>query len=262
VYKKNIMHKQKEIAVLNVIQAAAADSVLSGGKWKLNDGTDDLISEIKIVDGTSFTQTAYAAGTVSVKDVDFAGHPLLALSQYRLAVEIPGRVDFTGGGTEANQLIAIREYIVWTDAAPTAATLAADFMAQVNLDPSGDVNATVVSDKLRLTLDSVTEGDFFPSVESGMTETEITPFVAPAGTPAIVEALAPTMSSPTATYTTWTINYKHYYKHNGVGGMESRKDEYVLVFADTGATNYAAFAAEIAAVLGGTATPVAGYLGM
>jgi len=258
------MHKPKDLAVLNTIQAAAADVVLAGGKLQLNDGAVDLLSDaIKIVDGEGYTKTAYSAGVASVKDVDFAGGPLLALSQYRLAVEIPGRIDFNGGGKEANQLIAIREYIVWTDGAvPTAASLAADFMAQVNLDAAADVTATVVANKLRLTLDSVDEGDFFPSVESGATITEPTPYVAPAGTPAIVEALAPTQSSPTATYTTYKIDYKHFYKHNGVGGMESRKDEYVYIFADAGAANYAAFDTELLAVLGGTHTPIADYLGM
>ena len=44
--------------------------------------------------------------------------------------------------------------------------------------------------------------------------------------------------------------------------MEGRKDEYVYIFADSLATNYAAFNTELLAVLGGTHTPVADYLGM
>ena len=135
-------------------------------------------------------------------------------------------------------------------------------MEQINLDPSGDVTASLNGVQLRLTLDSVDEGDFFPSVESGATITEPTPYAAPAGTPAIVEALAPTQSSPTANYTTYKIDYKHFYKHNGVGGMESRKDEYVYIFADALAANYAAFDTELQAVLGGTHTPISDYLGM
>jgi len=257
------MHKPKDLAVLNVIQAAAADVVLSGGDLKLNDGSEDILDPIKLVDGEGYTTTAYALGTPSVKDVDFAGGPLLAYSQYRLAVEIPGRIDFAGGGQEANQLIAIKEYVVWTGSAvPTATSLATDMMAQVNLYGESGVTASLNGAELRLTLDKVSEGDFFPSVESGATITVITPYVAPSGTPEIVEALAPTQSSPTAEYTTYKIDYKQYYKHNGVGGMEARKDEYVLIFADENATNFAAFETELLAVLGGTHTPVADYLGM
>ena len=257
------MHKPKDLAVLNVIQAAAADIVLSGGDFKLNDGSKDILNPIKVVDGEGYDKIPYALGTLSIKDVDFAAGPLLADSQYRLAIQIPGRIDFAGGGQEANQLIAIQEYIVWTGTvAPTATSLATDFVAQVNLYGESGTTASLAGGKLRLTLNKVSEGDFFPSVESGATITVITPYVAPSGTPAIVEALAPTQSSPTAQYRTYKIDYKQYYKHNGVGGMEARKDEYVLIFADENALNFAAFELELLAVLGGTHTPVADYLGM
>jgi hypothetical protein len=257
------MHKPKDLAVLNVIQALAADVVLSGGDFKLNDGSEDILEPIKLTDGISYNKTPYALGTPSIKDVDFAAGPLLAYSQYRLAVEIPGRIDFNGGGQEANQLIAIKEYIVWTGVtAPTATSLATDFVAQINLYGESDVTASLNGAELRLTLNDVAEGDFFPSVESGATITDITPYVAPSGTPAIVEALAPTQSSPTAEYTTYQIDYKQYYKHNGVGGMEARKDAYVLIFADENATNFAAFELELLAVLGGSHTPVSDYLGI
>jgi len=257
------MHVPKDLAVLNTIQAAAADVVLSGGKLSLNDGSVDILEEVKLVDGEGSTKTAYAAGTVSVKDYDFAAAVLAGDSQYRTAVIIDGRIDFNGGGKEANQLIPIREYVVSTGSSAPSATELAQLMAdRINLDPSADVTATVVSAKLRLTLDSVDEGDFRTEQEPGVTENVVTPYVAPAGTPAIVEGFAPTQSSPTATYTTWKIDYKHYYKHSGVSGMESRKDEYVYIFADTGATNYAAFETELDAVLAGTHTPAADYLGL
>lgn len=258
------MHLPKDLAVLNTIQAAAADILLSGGRLSLNDGSVDILEEIKLSDGEGFLKIAYAVGTASVKDEDFAGGITLAAeSQYRVATVVDGRTDFSGGGQEANQLISIREYVVWTGTvAPTAASLAQLFMDKINLDPQKTVTATVVADKLRLTLDDVTEGDFRTEVEAGVTSTVVTPFVEPAGTPAIVEALAPLQSSPTATYTTWKIDYKHYYKHAGVSGMEARKGEYVYIFADAGAANYAAFETELDAVLAGTHTPTADYLGM
>ncbi len=44
--------------------------------------------------------------------------------------------------------------------------------------------------------------------------------------------------------------------------MEGRKDAYVYIFADETLANFAAFEVELLAVLGGTHTPIADYLGI
>ena len=105
-------------------------------------------------------------------------------------------------------------------------------------------------------------GDFTVVAPSGVGESVGTAFVAPSGTPAIVEALAPSQSSASATYTTWTIVYNRNSRHYSVGGAYVQNTVSVDVFADSTATNYAAFVVEIDKILAGTHTPVADYLGM
>lgn len=256
-------HSPKEVAVLNTIQAAAADSVLSGGKYNLNDGSVDLTTPIKLSDATSSEKIAYAAGTASVKDYDYAGVALLADHQYRVAVVVPSNAAVSGSvSSEADEIIPIREYVIWTGGtAPASASDLVDLLvARINLDSGAKVTASNAGGSLRLTLDDVATGDF--RTESDGAETVTTPYVAPAGTPAIVEALAPTKSSPTATYTTWRIDFSDFLRNNAVSGGAVAFPAHILIFADTGATNYAAFEMEIDAVLAGTHTPVADYLGV
>jgi hypothetical protein len=254
-------HKPTETAVLNVIQAAGADVVLSGGRLVLNDATQDLIEAIKVSDGNGYTKVAYSAGQVSIKTYDFAAVPLVANSQYRLAIVIPGRVDFNGGGSEANELIPVREYVVWTGAAPAAATDLVDlFVQRIALDADTDVTAANACGLLEITLDSVDEGDF--RVETDAVEAIVQPFVAASGTPAIVEETAPTASSATAEYTTWTISSDKLRRHNGVAGGKVHFPEFIYVYADETALNFAAFETALDDVLDGAHTPVADYLGM
>ncbi|MHA2170211.1 MAG: hypothetical protein ACXAB7_09995 [Candidatus Kariarchaeaceae archaeon] len=253
-------HKPTEVAVLNVM-AGAADVTLSGGRFAVNEASVDLIEEIKVADGTGLVKTAYAPGTPSVKTYDFAAVALAANSQYRFAVVIDGRIDFNGGGSEANELIPIREYVVWTGAAPAAATDLVDLIVdRIALDADADVSAANAGGLLEITLLSVDEGDF--RAETDAVEAIPTPFVAASGTPAIVEGFAPTASSPTGEYTTWQVNYDHYRRHNGVGGGKAAFPEFVLIFADETAANFAAMETELDAVLAGTHTPVADYLGL
>jgi len=259
-------HKPIDVAVLNTIQALAADVVLSGGKLQLNDGSNDLLrNAIKLVDATASVKTSYTAGTASVKDYDFAGASFLTNSQYRMSIDIPGRIDFAnGGGQEANQLITIREYIVWTGTVtPTADTLRDAFIARINADSAAAVTASANgAGVVRITLDDVAGGDFTTEAPTGVTEAVITPYVAPAGTPAIVEADAPTFSSPTGQYTTWRISLDDFRRHNAVNGGKVAYPEFINIYADETAANFAAFETEMDAVIAGTHTPVADYLGI
>ena len=164
--------KPNDGAVLNVIQAAAADVVISGGKLQLNDGSVDLLSDaLKIADGTSVVKTAYTAGTAQVGSVDFATATLAANSQYRVAVEFADLRDVNfnnvqvkedGGRSEANELVRVREYIVWTGSvAPTAAQLKDLFIARINGDNGARVTASDGgAGVLTLTQNDVTDGAF------------------------------------------------------------------------------------------------------
>lgn len=257
--------KPVDLVVLNTIQAVAADIVLSGGKLQFNDGTNDLLRDpVILTDAVASQKIAYAAGTASVKTYDLTAVTLTASTAYRLAVVIDGRIDFaSGAGKEADELIPIREYIVWFDSAPTADALKAAFIARIN----GDAQAAVTASsggvgKVTLTLDSVVHGDFRVESPAGTVETVGTAYVAPAGTPAIVEALAPNASSATANYTTWRIDFDQRRHHNAVNGGQAMFREFIYVFADATAANYAAFETELDAVIAGSHTPVADYLGI
>ena len=257
--------KATQVVVLNTIQAAAADLIFSGGKLKLNDGTNDLSEDVKLTDATQFVATAYAAGTPSVKDYDFAGVALLANSQYRFAVIIPEFANVAGNvSAEADELIPIREYVFWTGSAvPTANDIRDGFIQQIALDPNAKVTpSSGGAGVMTLALNDVNDCDFDVEVPAGTIETVITPYVEPAGTPAIVEALAPTKSSAGAQYKTYELAYEALSKNGLISGGKVFFPETLVVFADTLAANFAAFDTEMLAITGGTHTPVADYLGV
>lgn len=264
--------KPSDVAVLNVIQAAAADVVLSGGKLQINNGTFDLLSEaLKISDGTNVTKTAYNAGVVRIVTENFTGVALTANTQYRIAVEFPKRLGFNneqvidnGGRQEANQLIVIREYIVYSGtSAPSADELKDLFIARITQDTSSLVTATSGGvGILQLEGNDAADGEFNVESPAGTVELEPQAYVAPSGTPAIVEEFAQGQSSAAAEYTTWAIAVNRLRRNNAVSGGKVHYPEFIYIFADELAANFAAMETELDAVLGGTHTPVADYLGI
>jgi len=258
--------KPNQAAVLNTIQAAAADIVFANGKFNINDGTNDLTVPIKLMSGLSYSNVAYSAGVASTKTYNLNAVTLAANSQYRLAVVIEGRIDFaSGGGKESNDLIPIREYVVWSGTtAPTASQLRDLFIARINEDAQAGVTASSGGAGIvKLVLDSVDYGDFTVEAPSGTVETVTVAYVAPSGTPAIVEKLVdPTLVSQTAHYTTYTIVYNAESRNGLVSGGKVLFENTLMIFADALAANYAAFNTEMNAVMAGTHTPVADYLGV
>ena len=265
-------HKPSDVAVLNTIQAAAADVVLSGGKLQLNDGSVDLLTDsVKISDALAVVKTAYAAGTASVKEYDLAGVALAANTQYVMSVEVPQVAGFNNvqvsngnfGRNEANELIRIRTYVVWVGAAPTANELRDLFIARINDDAGARVTAASGgAGVVELTLDDVNDGDFSTEAPAGAAESVTTPYVAPSGTPALVNADSPNAASATGQYSTWSISLLRARRHNNVGGGNAFFEEVTRIYADEGATNFAAFETELDAVLAGTHTPASDYLGV
>jgi hypothetical protein len=264
--------KPSDVAVLNVIQAAAADVVLSGGKLQINNGTFDLLSEaLKISDGTNVTKTAYNVGVARVTEIDLAGVSLLANHTYRIAVEFPKRLGFNneqvidnGGRQEANQLMVIREYVVSTGAnTPSADDLRDLFIDRITQDTSALVTAASGGAGIvELRGNDAADGTFSVEAPAGAVETETTPYVAPSGTPAIVEVFAQGQSSASAEYTTWAIAVNRLRRNNAVSGGKVHYPEFIYIFADELAANFAAMETELDAVLGGTHTPEADYLGI
>ena len=207
---------------------------------------------------------AYSAGVASIKDIDFTGVTLLANSQYRVAVRVPGKIAFHGGGHEANQLIPIREYVVSTGSvAPSATALALLFIDRINADLGADVSAAAVAgDIMRLTLtNSLYQGDFTLEYPDGATTAVNTAFVAPAGTPAMVELLAPGLGT-SASYRTYTISFRDKRRHNAVGGGLVEFPEDIKIFISNTDGDTGALVTEIDAIFDGTHTPDTDYLGV
>ena len=251
-------HKPISLTVLDAVAAAAADITLAGGKLSVT----GLSEVVDLSDATGSEYDAYAAGTASVKDYDFAAVTLAANLTYRLAVVIDGQIDFNGGGKEANELIPVREYVVSTGTtAPTAAQLKDLFVERINLDPNGRVTASSSGALLRLTLDSVVEGDFRVEAPAGTAETIVTPFVAPAGTPAVVSENGG-IPNPSGAYNTYTIFFDRKSRHNAVGGGYVEFPEYVKIYFESTDGDAGDFVTEMDAVLDGTHTPISDYLGV
>lgn len=260
--------KPYQTVVLNTIAALAANVDLTGGKISFLNASGALLADkIRLTDGTAYSKTAYAAGTASVKTVTLTGITLAANTIYRMTVRIDGRIDFaSGGGKESNALFVTREYDVSSGTAvPTANEIEDLFTARINGDAAAGVTASSGgAGVLTLTLDSVVYGDFFvDSYPTGAVVATTTPYVAPSGTPAIVdEFVTPGTTSATANYTTWKISFNRPFRSGAISGSIVAQPEFVYIFADDNAANYAAFATEVDAILAGTHTPVADYLGI
>lgn len=247
-------NKPFEVAVLNTIQASAADAVLASGKFTLNDGSVDLLTNVELTDAVSYAATAYAAGTAEIATMTV--NTATNSSEYSFSINF---LD----STDPNPLLRLRTYKVWSDATATVTEIAAAFVAAITADSAAKVTATNSSGVITITQTDAADGDLsFPVNTGDMTAATTTPHVAPAGTPAIVEVDFPGASSPTATYTTYDVVVRLFRRNNRISGAFTHQEVIVRFYADAGATNYAAFNTEIGAIFGGTHTPASDYLGV
>lgn len=255
----NKARKPISLTVLDTVQAAAADITFSGGKLEVT----GLGEVIKLTDGISYSYDAYAAGTPSVKEYDLSGITLAANYQYRFAVVVDCQVDFHGGGKEANELIPIREYVIWTGTTvPTADDIKDELIERITLDPDSRVTAADGgAGVLELTLNSVEEGDFRAETPEGTVENVTTPFVAPAGTPAVVEANGGN-PNPSGQYDTYTITFGKERRQAFVNGGFASFPEDVKIYFESTDGDAGDFITEMDAILDGTHTPVSDYLGI
>lgn len=251
--------KPISLTVLDAVQALAADISFSGGKLEVT-GLGEII---ELNDAFYSEYAAYNAGVPSIKEYDLTGVSLLANSQYRFAVIVDGQVDFNGGGKEANELIPIREYVIYTGtSAPTAAELVDLIVERISQDPEARVSAVNAgAGVMELTLLSVEEGDFRTESPAGTVESITTPFVAPAGTPALVTEAGGT-PNPSGQYNTYTISFYDKRRNNAVSGGLVEFPEDVKIFFESTDADAGDFITEMDAILGGTHTPVSDYLGV
>lgn len=256
----NKTKKPIALTVLDTVAAAAADITFSGGNLEVT----GLGAIVPINDAYDYSYTAYAAGTASVKEYDFAAIQLVAGITYRFAVIVDCQIDFTsGGGKEANELIPIREYVISAGSTtPTADEIRDAFVQRINEDPNGRVTAAAGgAGVMVLTLDSVAEGDFRYEAPLGTVESITTPFVAPAGTPALVTADGGT-PNPAGAYDTYVVSYNQKRRHAAVTGGLVEFPEDVKVYLESTDGNAGDFITAMDAILDGTHTPVSDYLGV
>lgn len=251
-----------QVAVLNTIQAVAADVVLASGKFKLNDGSDDLLQDIELTDAGQQIVTAYAAGTPSVREVStIIGITIVDGKTWKIAVtELAETNPFVEDAPD-NKDSLTRTYVITLADGSTDAQLRTAFIDRINADTNAFVTASSNGNDLRLTADDAS-ADFSITQNLGLSTANSTPYVAPAGTPAIVDTFVSGLSSPTANYKTYEVVYKIFRRHQAAGGAQVGEEVRTVIFADTLATNFAAFDTELLAVLAGTHTPASDYLGV
>jgi len=270
-------HKPSEGGVINSGLTATPlvqNSILSGGKLTLAGNAplaDILTAPLILSDATASRKIAYAAGTAQISTIDLSAVALLADSQYRISVEFPRLIGFNtvqvmadGGRAESNDLVPIREYVVTSGtSAPTANALRDLFIARINADAGKRVTAASGgAGTVQLTQDVLSDGAFSMTSASGAVIATGTPHVAPAGTPAVVNADYPNQAAPAGTYTTYEIDFVNFKRSNVVSGALVGYPEFIRVYVLLGQANYAAFITALDAELDGTHTPVSDYLGI
>lgn len=270
-------HKPSEGGVINSGLTATPlvnNTILSGGKLTLAGNTplvNILADPLILSDATAYRKIAYAAGTAQISTIDLSAVALLADSQYSISVEFPKLIGFNnvqvngdGGRAEANELTPIREYVVSTGAsAPTANELRDLFIARINADAGKRVTAASGgAGTVQLTQDVLSDGAFTMTAPSGAVIATGTPHVAPAGTPAVVNADFPNQADPAGTYTTYEIDFVNFKRSNVVSGALVGYPEFIRLYVEVGQANRAAFETALDAQLDGTHTPVSDYLGI
>jgi hypothetical protein len=260
------MNPVAQFVVLNAFQAAAADLALAGGKMSCTG-----LEPLKLSDGISKAITAYAAGTASISDVDFTAASLGAVTNYQLSVEFPDASEFPNGGQNANQLSRIRSYN-WSagTTAPSAQDVAEAIRDMINNDLYSKVTATAAAGVLTITQKATSLANFDGPIvinvggAQGATLAYTTPYVSPAGTPTVLERekVPVAQISAAGQYKKYDITYRKLTTRGVANGAKAFIEVRAVIYANTLGANYAAFNTELLAILAGTHTPVADYLGI
>ena len=250
-------------ALLLNTPVAATDVVLASGRLTIKDesGANALI--IKASDLLNFRYTAGANGTANVVDVQLSAVSLVANGLYSLTVSAPYAQAFFSGGVETNATFQPRTYVFGVDATPTAAELAAGFVAEINADINAYFTAIVTgSTTVRITAKNAGFGALNITGPVGATESTVTAWVSPAGTPSQVLAQINNASLVTAAlYQTYQITYRKAIRSNIVNGLEVYKPAVALVYLNAADAGTAATVTKLTSILNGSYTPVADFLG-
>ncbi len=219
------------ISVLNT--PVVGDATISGGKSVIT-GVGDQFRPDDIV---SFVRTAFNAGVESEKTFDLSG---VSIVQGRA-----NRFEVTHNGVA-------RTYIVFLDTGDTTTDLQVGLLARIEQDTDAVVeNNTSAAANLKLKLKStaLNGGDFSVTAKpDGSTEAINVAFVAPAGTPSIVEGFDPVNASATGEYATYEFTVSIQRDHYAVGGNLTGDVRKILIFAEETDAGFAGFDARIQSI--------------
>lgn len=249
--------------------AAATDTVLATGLLSVKDEAGNVALKIKASDLISFKYDAYAAGTANVVNVALASATLAAGGIYSLTVYAPNVQNFFGGGKESGAIYQTRTYVVSfagaPATAPTAAQVAAAFVARINADTNAYFSAAVVSTStVQITADNAGFGALIVThdVPGTVTVTDATAWVSPVGTTTEVLGYVNNPALvPGAGYNRYQIRYRKVIRHNAVTGLQVIKPVTALVYIDKDFAGTAATVTKLTSILNGSYATVADYLG-
>jgi hypothetical protein len=261
---------ENDQVVVLATPAASTDTVLATGLLSVKDEAGNVALKIKASDLVSFKYDAYAAGTANVVNVALASATLAAGSAYSLTVYAPNVQNFFGGGKESGAIYQTRTYVVSFAggtgvSAPTAAQVAAAFVARINADTNAYFSAAVVSTStVQITADNAGFGALVVThdVPGTVTITDATAWVSPVGTTTEVLGYVNNPALvPGAGYNRYQIRYRKVIRHNAVTGLQVIKPVTAIVYIDKDFAGTAATVTKLTSILNGSYATVADFLG-
>lgn len=250
------------VTVMNT-PVEASDVDLDAGTITLSGDAGGLV--IRACDLLAFDQTDFTAGTAHVVDVDLTGVTLANSLIYSVTVFAPNVINFFGGGRETGAIYQTRTYNVSSPAsgAFTASDLRDLFIAAIAADPGAYFTAASGgAGILEITALSADAGALEITAPAGATVADATAFAAPVGTEAEVEAygISPAVADA-AGYDRYIIKHRKFTRSNAISGLQAVLPAISLVYLKQNDAGTGAAVTAITAILDGSHTPVADFLG-
>ena len=225
------MARLLDVAVLNTIQASAADVEVVKGDFGLAASAADAMEAIPHKDIISWTNTPYAAGTAATLKFEYTAVALVGGVQYSVVLYHNG-VSKTYSVVQATAYASVNALVV-------------AIAAKINLDGNAPVVASDSTTRLVIIQKAATVADGAVSWTNNsgapVYVTGAVAYVAPAGLPAEIDAVKPGSSVTAGQYTKHSIVWSKLVSHNAVSGLKVYREVETRVYSDEGATNFAAY---------------------
>lgn len=205
--------------VFTTIQASAADITFAAQKMSYT-GMGEPVDLTKLI---SYKKTAYAAGTKQVATIAFAAVTIVEGSTYNVTLY---RKD-TGEQVT---------YACIAGAGETTTTLAEQFKLRIANDLAAFVTATRSGTTLTVTESALTTQGVLISAPTGAVVVVTVAHVSASGTVAEVKEYNSAVTSGTFRKYEFVVN-----REVNIGGTKQLSEAVIIVWADEGATNFAAF---------------------